>query len=161
MFILLWVAKLSRQWKFWSIMLNSSTIKLHHAHYPNSKKGIILVFSCSMFIFSTKTCFLIEQWQKLVRFQTSVAILRTNLLAGNDHVIDIFTSEDMENISLCIFRYLTVYYTINQFIIWMLVKYCKKAIAIIAVMPIPITDNFLRVVYYTRMRLLVFPNKNK
>ena len=26
----------------------------------------------------------------------------TQLLAGNDHVIDMFTSEDMENISLCI-----------------------------------------------------------
>jgi hypothetical protein len=28
-------------------------------------------------------------------------------------VIDIFTSEDMENISLCIFQYLTVNYIIN------------------------------------------------
>ena len=28
------------------------------------------------------------------------------LLAGNDHVIDIFTSEDSENISLCIFNVL-------------------------------------------------------
>ena len=27
----------------------------------------------------------------------------TKLLAGNDHVIDIFTSEDMENISHCVF----------------------------------------------------------
>ncbi len=34
---------------------------------------------------------------------TKVVILKTKLLAGNDHVIDIFTSEDMENISLCIF----------------------------------------------------------
>jgi hypothetical protein len=32
-----------------------------------------------------------------------------------DHVIDIFTSEDMENISLCIFHYLTVYYIINMY----------------------------------------------
>ena len=30
----------------------------------------------------------------------------TKLLAGNDHVIDIFTSEDMENILLCIFSIL-------------------------------------------------------
>ena len=35
------------------------------------------------------------------------------LLARNEHVIDIFTSEDMENILLCIFRYLTAYYIIN------------------------------------------------
>ncbi len=33
---------------------------------------------------------------------TKVAILKTKLLVGNDHVIDIFTSEDMENISLCV-----------------------------------------------------------
>jgi hypothetical protein len=26
-----------------------------------------------------------------------------------DNVIDIFTSEDMESVALCIFRYLTVY----------------------------------------------------
>ena len=30
----------------------------------------------------------------------------TKLLAGNDHVIDIFTSEDMENILRCIFSIL-------------------------------------------------------
>ncbi len=42
---------------------------------------------------------------------TKVAILQTKLSAGNDHVIDIFTSEDMENISLCIFSILlsTIY----------------------------------------------------
>jgi hypothetical protein len=28
---------------------------------------------------------------------------------GKSHVIDIFTSEDMENISLCIFQYFTLY----------------------------------------------------
>jgi hypothetical protein len=35
------------------------------------------------------------------------------------HVIDIFTSEDMENISLtlCIFQYLTLYYIIIVFIV--------------------------------------------
>ena len=44
------------------------------------------------------------------------AILKTKLLAGNDHVIDIFTSEDMENISLCIFQYLTVNYIIINII---------------------------------------------
>ena len=36
------------------------------------------------------------------------------LLARNEHVIDIFTSEDMENILLCISRYLTAYYIINR-----------------------------------------------
>ena len=49
----------------------------------------------------------------LALFQANVAILKTNLLAGNGHVIGTFTSEDMENISLCIFRYLTVYYIIK------------------------------------------------
>ncbi len=41
----------------------------------------------------------------------TVGILKTKLLAGNDHVIDIFTSEDVENISLCIFSILlsTIY----------------------------------------------------
>ena len=34
-------------------------------------------------------------------------------MAGNDHVIDIFTSEDMENISLYIFQYLIAYYIIK------------------------------------------------
>ncbi len=37
---------------------------------------------------------------------TKVAIFKTKLLAGNNHAIDIFTSEDMENISLCIFSIL-------------------------------------------------------
>ena len=54
---------------------------------------------------------------------TKVAILKTKLLAGNDHVMDIFTSEDMENISLCIFQYLTVNYIIKKFIIWTAVFY--------------------------------------
>ena len=51
-----------------------------------------------------------ENWFATLK---KVAILKTKLLAGNDHVIDIFTSEDMENISLCIFQYLTVNYIIN------------------------------------------------
>ncbi len=42
----------------------------------------------------------------LIYISALVAILKTKLLAGNDHVIDIFTSEDMENISLCIFSIL-------------------------------------------------------
>ena len=36
------------------------------------------------------------------------------ILARNEHVIDIFTSEDMENILLCIFRYLTAYHIIKK-----------------------------------------------
>jgi hypothetical protein len=39
--------------------------------------------------------------------------LKTQKQIGKSHVIDIFTSEDMENISLCIFQYLTLYYIIN------------------------------------------------
>ena len=38
---------------------------------------------------------------------TNIAILKTqNKLAGNDHMIDIFTSADKENILLCIFSIL-------------------------------------------------------
>ena len=33
---------------------------------------------------------------------------------ANCHMIDIFTSEDMENISLCISQYLTLYYIIKK-----------------------------------------------
>jgi hypothetical protein len=40
--------------------------------------------------------------QKIVKFHAQKQI-------GKSHVIDIFTSEDMENISLCIFQYLTIY----------------------------------------------------
>ena len=69
---------------------------------------IILVFSCSIFIFATITCcfFLSTKMKIGSRTLTKVAILKTKLLAGNDHVIDIFTSEDMENILLCIFSIL-------------------------------------------------------
>jgi hypothetical protein len=44
--------------------------------------------------------------QKIVKFHTQKQ-------TGRSHVIDIFTSEDMENISLCIFQYLTLYHIIN------------------------------------------------
>ena len=70
---------------------------------------IILVFSCSIFIFATITCcFFLSTKMKIGSrlLHAKVAILKTKLLAGNDHVIDIFTSEDMENISLCIFSIL-------------------------------------------------------
>ena len=47
-------------------------------------------------------CLLYSPKQKIVKFH-----------AQKSHVIDIFTSGDMENISLCIFQYLTLYYIIN------------------------------------------------
>jgi hypothetical protein len=37
-----------------------------------------------------------------------------NCINTKSHVIDIFTSEDMENISLCIFQYLTVYFSVSH-----------------------------------------------
>ena len=40
-----------------------------------------------------------------------------NCINTKSHVIDIFTSEDMENMSLRIFQYLTLYYIINSYII--------------------------------------------
>jgi hypothetical protein len=40
-------------------------------------------------------------------------IIHAQKQIGKGHVIDIFTSEDMENISLCIFQYLTLYYIIK------------------------------------------------
>ena len=56
-------------------------------------------------IFSTKTCFSLDK-DKNVKNRlpalTNVAMLKTKLLAGNDHVIDII-GEDMQDISLCIF----------------------------------------------------------
>ncbi len=63
---------------------------------------IILVFSCSIFIFATKTCcfFSFNKNKNWFAALTNAAILKTKLLAGNDHVIDIFSGEDMENISL-------------------------------------------------------------
>jgi hypothetical protein len=45
--------------------------------------------------------------QKIVKFHAQKQI-------GKSHVIDTFTSsEDMENISLCIFQYLTLYTIYN------------------------------------------------
>ena len=60
---------------------------------------IILVFSCSIFIFATKICCLLL-WTKMFADLTIVAILKTKLLAGNDHVIDIYLT--------VYFQYLTV-----------------------------------------------------
>jgi hypothetical protein len=45
--------------------------------------------------------------RKIVKFHAQKQV-------GKSHVIDIFTSEDMENISLCIFQYLTLYYIIKK-----------------------------------------------
>ena len=70
---------------------------------------IFIVFSSSSFIFATKTCclnFSFNKDENLFAALTKVAILKTKLLAGNDYVMDIFTSKDMENISLCNFSIL-------------------------------------------------------
>jgi hypothetical protein len=56
-------------------------------------------------------CLLYSPKQKIVKFQAQKQI-------GKSHVIDIFTSEDMENISLFIFQYLTLYYIINKLILY-------------------------------------------
>jgi hypothetical protein len=87
--------------------------------------GIISVFSCSIFIFLiTDMLFFIEQRQKLVRRSSNERRhFENTFLAGNDHVIDIVTSEDMENISLCIFRYLTVCYIIKLYYYIILLNY--------------------------------------
>ena len=51
-----------------------------------------------------------SQWQRKNGPYKRGHFKNTKLLAGNDHVIDIFTSKNMENILPRIF-YLTVYYT--------------------------------------------------
>ena len=51
-------------------------------------------------------CLLYSPKKKIVKFHAQKQI-------GKSRVIDIFTNEDMENISLCIFQYLTLYYIIN------------------------------------------------
>jgi hypothetical protein len=53
-----------------------------------------------------------------------IAKIHAQKQIGKSHVIDIFTSEDMENISLCIFQYLTLYYIINFIIIRTFYKLC-------------------------------------
>ena len=58
-------------------------------------------------IFIFEWCSLHSPKQKIVKFHAQKQI-------GKSHVIDIFTSEDMENISLCIFQYLTLYYIIKM-----------------------------------------------
>jgi hypothetical protein len=52
-----------------------------------------------------------------------------NCINTKSHVIDIFTSEDMENISLCIFQYLTLYYIIITITVTQLfvVQHFKKS----------------------------------
>ena len=54
-------------------------------------------------------CLLYSPKQKSLNFHAQKQI-------GKRHVIDIFTSEDMENISLCSFQYLTLYYIIKLYI---------------------------------------------
>jgi hypothetical protein len=54
-------------------------------------------------------CLLYSPKQKIVKFHAQKQI-------GKSHVIDIFTSEDIENISLHIFQYLTLYYIIKEYL---------------------------------------------
>ena len=62
--------------------------------------------------------FLFVSFKYLAIFTVKWQLVKTIQLAGNDHVIDILTNEDMENILLYIFQYFTLYYTciINMFI---------------------------------------------
>jgi hypothetical protein len=53
-------------------------------------------------------CLLYSPKQKVVKFHAQKQI-------GKSHVIDIFTIEDMENISLRIFQYFTLYYIIKLY----------------------------------------------
>jgi uncharacterized membrane protein len=57
--------------------------------------------------------------QKVVKFHAQKQI-------GKSHVIDIFTSEDMENISLCIFQYLMhsrLYNNMSYIILMLIIVY--------------------------------------
>ncbi len=68
----------------------------------------ILVFSSSSFHFCDQNMLFFsfnkdENWFAAL---TKVAILKRKFFAVNDHVTHIFTSEDIENISLCIFSIL-------------------------------------------------------
>ena len=91
------------------MMLNFSTSNIELLKFKEYH-GIILVFSCIILFFDLdkNMLFFLRMKTKIGSPFLDFAILKTNLLAGNDHVIDILTSEDVENISLCIFRYLTV-----------------------------------------------------
>jgi hypothetical protein len=56
-------------------------------------------------------CLLYSPKQKIVKFHTQI---KANWKTSHDVMIDIFTSEDMENIPLRISQYLTLYYIINR-----------------------------------------------
>ena len=53
-------------------------------------------FFCTIFIFSTKTCHYYKYKIKGCGSYKRRHFQNTKLLVGNDHVIDIFTSEDTE-----------------------------------------------------------------
>jgi hypothetical protein len=73
---------------------------------------LVFSFSCSSLNLSTSSSLI---W-------TNLAMLRIvkgregNYTRKQSHVIDILASEDMENMSLCISRYLTLYYIIKLYI---------------------------------------------
>jgi predicted P-loop ATPase/GTPase len=55
-------------------------------------------------------------YERVQRVSKILFLTRENCINTKSHVIDIFTSEDMENMSLCISQYLTLYYIINIYI---------------------------------------------
>ena len=48
------------------------------------------------------------------------------LLARNEHVVDIFTSDNMENILLCIFQFLTACVLYNKLIYVLVIHQCNQ-----------------------------------
>ena len=73
-------------------------------------------------------CLLYSPKQKIVKFHAQKQI-------GKRHVIDIFTSEDMENISLCIFQYLTLYDIIKQDISVLSMCYILQIVMLVGEQP--------------------------
>jgi uncharacterized membrane protein len=73
-------------------------------------------------------CLLYSPKQKIVKFHAQKQI-------GKRHVIDIFTSEDMENISLCIFQYLTLYDIIKQDISVLSMCYILQIVTLVGEQP--------------------------
>ena len=86
-----------KAWLYFNI-IETKTIPVHH----------FSVFLYYFHFFRHKhVVFFFKQRWKLVRCSYKHRYFEnTKLLAGNDHVIDIFTSEDMENILQCIFSML-------------------------------------------------------
>ena len=103
--------KTHRKYSFFFVILQFSKIRvmqiiaikwLFSVHHKEGEH--FLVLPGRMFgIFSTKTCFSLDKDKNRLPALTNVAMLKTKLLAGIDHVIEDIISEDMQDISLCIF----------------------------------------------------------